>query len=388
MTHYTVQDLGTLGGTFSWAQGVNNKGTVAGHAAVLGDTSQHAFLWRKGRMTDLGTLGGPNSISLSKPNESDEVVGHSDGSFPSPDGADHCGFGTYLSCLPFLWRHGMMTPLPTLDSNGVAYSINNRGQVVGNTLTSTPSVCPITPFQFKPVVWERGHPKELSAIPGDDQGYAAGINDRGQISGFSVSSDCGTLHAVLWDKGTVADLGSLGGTVSVATAINNLGQVPGYSSLLNDTTTHGFLWQKSSGMNDLGAVAGDIFSIAWGVNDKGQVVGGSCDETGNCRGFLWQHGEITDINTLIDDGSSWFVVEGDGINSREEIAGAALNVVTGEVHAILLIPSKCSIGADCDALAARANVARPTVVLPHNIRQLLQQRLTQRYPARGVRLAK
>ena len=29
-TRYKVIDLGTLGGTFSWAQGLNNKGQVSG----------------------------------------------------------------------------------------------------------------------------------------------------------------------------------------------------------------------------------------------------------------------------------------------------------------------------------------------------------------------
>jgi probable HAF family extracellular repeat protein len=58
---YRVVDLGTLGGTFSDALGVSNKGWVAGFAAVPGDTSIHAFLRREGAKTDLGTFGGPNS---------------------------------------------------------------------------------------------------------------------------------------------------------------------------------------------------------------------------------------------------------------------------------------------------------------------------------------
>jgi probable HAF family extracellular repeat protein len=51
---YTVKDLGTLGGTFSNAFGINNKGDVVGHATLKGDTALHAFLWRKEVMTDLG----------------------------------------------------------------------------------------------------------------------------------------------------------------------------------------------------------------------------------------------------------------------------------------------------------------------------------------------
>ena len=56
-THYTVTDLGTLGGTFSSAGGLNNKALVAGLSTLAGDTAVHAFLWQNGVMTDLGHVG-------------------------------------------------------------------------------------------------------------------------------------------------------------------------------------------------------------------------------------------------------------------------------------------------------------------------------------------
>jgi len=55
---YTLTDLGTLGGTFSQAYGVNDKGWVVGYSSTEGDSALHAFLWHRGVMTDLGTLGG------------------------------------------------------------------------------------------------------------------------------------------------------------------------------------------------------------------------------------------------------------------------------------------------------------------------------------------
>jgi probable HAF family extracellular repeat protein len=125
-----ASDLGTLGGTFSFAVGMNNKGQVVGFSALPGDIV-HAFLWRKGLMTDLGTLGGRDSAA-SFPAESGEVSGVSDTSTPDPNGEDFCSFGTHLICLPFLWQHGAMTSLPTLGgSNAVANSNNDRVQVVG-----------------------------------------------------------------------------------------------------------------------------------------------------------------------------------------------------------------------------------------------------------------
>ena len=62
--HYTVTDLGTLGGTFSQAWGINNNGSIVGFATRTGDTALHAFLWRKGVMTDLGTLAGTETLPL------------------------------------------------------------------------------------------------------------------------------------------------------------------------------------------------------------------------------------------------------------------------------------------------------------------------------------
>jgi probable HAF family extracellular repeat protein len=63
--HYPVTDLGTLGGTFSQAYGINNNGSVVGFATLTGDTALHAFRWRKGVMTDLSTLAPADTLPYS-----------------------------------------------------------------------------------------------------------------------------------------------------------------------------------------------------------------------------------------------------------------------------------------------------------------------------------
>jgi len=113
---YIVTDIGTLGGTFTEANALNNKGWVVGDATLPGDTALHAILWRNGALTDLGTLGGPNSNAVFPLNERGEIGGVAETSTPDPLGEDFCSFGDHLICLPYLWQRGVMTPLPTLGA--------------------------------------------------------------------------------------------------------------------------------------------------------------------------------------------------------------------------------------------------------------------------------
>ncbi len=143
---YIVTDIGTLGGTFTEANALNNKGWVVGDATLPGDTALHAILWRNGALTDLGTLGGPNSNAVFPLNERGEIGGVAETSTPDPLGEDFCSFGDHLICLPYLWQRGVMTPLPTLGGgSGNAKEINNRGQVVGFAENTTPDPTCVAP---------------------------------------------------------------------------------------------------------------------------------------------------------------------------------------------------------------------------------------------------
>src|SRR3984885_12316617 len=128
-TQYTVTDLGTLsGGNFSQPFSINRYGLVSG-SSNLADGNQHATLWLEKLKVDIGApgLGGPNSIAFGD-NERFQSAGEAETSASDPNGEDFCGFGTHLTCLPFLWRDGEMVQLPTLGgNNGVAMTISNRG---------------------------------------------------------------------------------------------------------------------------------------------------------------------------------------------------------------------------------------------------------------------
>jgi probable HAF family extracellular repeat protein len=392
LPRYSVTSLGTLGGTYSTAAGINNKGLVSGDANLAGDVTEHATLWRNGVITDLGTLGGANSAG-NPVNERGMIAGDTQTSILDPLGEN---WGLIFTCTPagglcqgyqnltraFLWQNGVMTPLPTLGGNNSFLvsngALNNLGQVVGFAENSTQDPNCIAPqvFDWEAVVWgpKAGEVKELPPLPGDSVGAALGINGIGQVVG-ATSGTCGfpsfalPLHAVLWQNGSVTDLGSFGGVMSNAgVAINTEGQVVGISDSPGDTTTHAFLWQNGL-MTDLGTLPGDYFSFANDINDKGQVVGQSCDVNFNCRVFLWQNGVMTDLNALIPPDSPLYLTYGGGINDRGEIAGQAFNQNTGDAPAFLAIPV-----AGSSAVQLGGN-STPRVTLPEKVRKGLQRRM-------------
>jgi len=135
--HYKVINLGTLGGTSSAGNGINNRGWVTGGANLKGDQSEHAALWAYGLKFDLGTLGGPNSAVLFPvKNTTGKIAGVAETADLDPLGEQwSCSFFfpsvTGHTCLGFVWN-GHMTALPTLGgNNGFAAGINNAGQIVG-----------------------------------------------------------------------------------------------------------------------------------------------------------------------------------------------------------------------------------------------------------------
>jgi probable HAF family extracellular repeat protein len=360
---YTVIDLGSLGGTYSQAFYVNDKGVTSGEAS-LADGNWHAVLWQGPFKRDLGTLGGLSSSVFGSPNAIGQVVGASETSKSDPNGEDFCGFqasGAPSSgtCLGFLWDRGSMTPLPTLGGhNGAASMINNRGEVAGNAENTTPdSTCPpYSPaegqyqvLQDKPVVWKNGQIEELPTYGGDPDGFAIAINDSGQVAG--ASGVCSTynevngfylspVHALLWENGAVTDLGSLGGAFgNQAHNMNNRGQVVGVSDLAGDAVFHGFLWSQRTGMQDVPPLPGDTYSVALSINDAGQVGGVSLDATFSIlRAFVVVNGAPTDLNTLIPTDSPLQLQTACAINSHGEIAGLAVEKSTGEYRGYLATP--------------------------------------------------
>ena len=370
--HYTVTDLGTLGGTFSYAIGLNNHGWADGAGTLPGDTARRAVLWLQKQKIELGTFGGPNSAVFGPGlNERGQVVGEAETNTSDPLNQNFCGFGTGLICLPFIWQDGVMTPLPLLGGyNGNTYAVNNRGVVAGQAQASTiDPTCSSAYQETFPVLWVNTEVQQLPIFPGEDQGSAFAINDPGQaVGGLGTCPDFGSIHAVLWENGRVTDLGSLGGSFgNSATGINNRGQVVGTSDLPGDNTAHAFLWTRQTGIQDLGTLPGDVASNAGNINDSTQVVGASIDMNGNCRAFVWQRGVMTDLNTLIPPGSPLFLCQAYNINARGQIVGLGFTS-NGDTHAFLATPcDEHHPGIDgCDYSLVDASVASRVSPVPAN----------------------
>ncbi len=377
--NYVVTNLGTLGGSSASANGINNEGLVAGSAGLAGDQNEHAALWFFGIEIDLGTLGGPNSFANLAPNDLGQVAGGSDTTTPDPLGTDFCGFGTQLICRPFVWALGRKTTLPILGGNNAyAQSINNAGQVVGQSEKSLQdsSCTPLGALEREAVIWSPGKHtvQELPPLPGDPDALALAINGRGQVAGASGNCSNINTHAVLWTNSKVKDLGNFGGnSFNASMDVNNNGDVAGVASF-PDSTFHAFLWHDNV-LSDLGTVPGDTFSIAVGVNDERQVVGLSCDADFDCGAFLWQDGVMTDLNTLIPANSTLFLISGGSINDLGEIVGQAFDENSGDVPAFLAVPQFGKSGGQAaqPAEQLRSNSTR-RVQLPENVRKQLRQR--------------
>ena len=386
-----LTDLGVLsGGASSASNWISPNGLIAGVSQngeidplFSGFPEFRAVLWKNGQITDLGTLpeGGYESVANAV-NSRGQVVGLATNTVP-----DNLSLFGPTQARAFLWQNGVMQDLGTLGdgTDAVADLVNERGQIVGESYTSsTPSAhCanlgfPVTTGAF---LWENGKMVNLGSFGGTCT-FATDLNNRGQVVGLSTSRGDQFQHAFLWDHGSLHKLpNASGGNNAAPIALNDSGDVVGWSSRLGDQDIHASLWKHDTA-TDLGTVDGDPCSLGFSINARGQVVGVSepgCDLS-QTRAFLWEDGApMVDLNMLIPSGSTLYLSAPETINDRGEIAGVGLDS-NGNQHAFLLIPCSADDTGCQDAAADTTFRPTPATTKPANdqnnpIRRMLRHRL-------------
>jgi len=366
-TQYQVSNLPSLGGTSSGGNSINDQSLVAGYSR-LPDRNRHATLWQSSLLTDLGTLGGPNSsVTWNVKNTAGIIVGISQTADPEPLGEAWSSAAFYSTPnnvgyinLGFVSENNQMRGLPNFPggNNGFATGANNFGQVVGwaeNDVHDPTCVSPQV-LQFLPAMWTLGPPdviQDLPLISGDTSGAATAINDNGQMVGISGICDQAigrhtAKHAVLWENGTVTDIypDAPAPWWNTPTAINQNGDVVGFAgdpAFVEGEVLHAFMWTNDDGIKVLrplrGRVPEHVDSEAYGINEARQVVGVSCDaEQVDCRAVIWNHGVYpTDLNDLKGSYSA-ILASAKDINNKGEITGRAIDPITGVLTAYSAVP--------------------------------------------------
>jgi probable HAF family extracellular repeat protein len=312
-TAYALTDLGNLGGPQSaQAYDINDVGQVVGYATSAAGP-QRAFLWQDGGMTELGTLGGSASLANAL-NDAGQVVGTSRTTTGSS------------ATNPFLWEGGVMTDLGV--GPGTAYGINDAGQVVGqrNThgfLWDDGAVTDIGDFgggastavaindagqvvgaalgtevggvasPWRAFLWQDGVMTDLGVLPGTEESGASAVNGLGQVVGSSDRTDPETYevtsYAFLYSGGVMTAL-PVPSTEAYAGDINDAGQVVGAMRAGGGWSNyHAYVYSGgvATNLNSLIPAGSGLHLIsATGINNAGQIVGYAYDAAGHYHAFL------------------------------------------------------------------------------------------------------
>lgn len=200
-----------------------------------------------------------------------------------------------------LWSNGQIIDLGTLPGGATSYAtgINDAGQITGWSDTLQPGTS--FPRPDHAFIYENGQMTDLGNISATGQfanfSVGSAINAAGEVTGWSVTDSFET-HAFLYSGGSMTDLGTLGGSESRGRAINAAGAVVGWSFVPNAAAAHAFLMSGGL-MMDLGTVSGSNNSFAVGINAAGDIVGNSTS-TGSGPFLSLAGGPPVNLNSYID----------------------------------------------------------------------------------------
>jgi len=237
-----------------------------------------------------------------------------------------------------------------------AVSINERGQVVGNSDSKIKQT--YTASIDRPghgFFWQAGKLTDLGTVGrGDRNSKAVAINDRGQVAAYSWHTvpdpsgeevfDADFPHGFLWQNGKISERIGSDVVTSAPAAMNERGQVVGESYpreglLARDPAWRAFRWQTGKSVDWY-----DEFSTASDINVRGQAIGDmrfGITEDGweQNRAVLWEDGHTTSLGPLPggEESSAY------DINNKGQIVGSSRTTKKGEPwaaprHAVLWTP--------------------------------------------------
>lgn len=233
-----------------------------------------------------------------------------------------------LSCAASAAPTYTITPAGTLggsntDDGFIISGLNNSGQIAGYSYTSNGVT--------HAYVSSGGKITDLNP-QGATTSRANGINDAGTVVG-EVTDHNGNDRATVFKNGTVTDLGTLGGTSSYAYGINNAGTVVGSAFLAGQSTFHAYITQNGK-LVDIGSLIGAAgYSEAYAINEQGLVVGYSATADGGQHAFSYLNGTMKDLGT--PDGTAYS--EAQAVNGSGTIVGYAYTSDFAGAHSFMYV---------------------------------------------------
>ncbi len=183
----SIHDLGTLGGSFSEAWGINNLGQITGRSTNDINSFNHAFLYQSGTMHGIETAIGPTETQGFSINDHGQVTGTA--TFLNGDNA-------------FIYDGDFHNIGGLGGSYASGTSINNHGNVAGWSLTASAGTH---------AFFYDGEMHDLGTL-GRIESYALAINDSNVVVGLSNfdPSDYSDFRAFIYTTASgLVDLNSL-----------------------------------------------------------------------------------------------------------------------------------------------------------------------------------